>query len=90
MEPESAEWELELHRRLLAGQHQAFADLYDQYAAVVFGVAIRVTCNRQAAVHASGQTLQQHLCTPPFWASQWRSSDSRTSSNASLLRQPAG
>ena len=49
-----------------------------------------LTCNRQAAVNASGQTLQQHLCTPPFWASKLRSSDSRTSSNASLLRQPAG
>src|SRR5439155_7083756 len=49
-----------------------------------------LTCNRQAAVNASGQTLQQHLCTPPFWASKLRSSDSRTSSNASLIRKPAG
>ena len=53
MEPESAEWDLGLHRRLLARQHQAFADLYDQYAAVVFGVAMRVTCNRQAAEDVS-------------------------------------
>jgi RNA polymerase sigma-70 factor, ECF subfamily len=49
MEPESANWTLGLHRRLVAREHQAFVDLYDQYTAVVFGVAIRVTCNRQAA-----------------------------------------
>lgn len=53
MEPESADWELGLHQRLLIRQHQAFADLYDQYAAVVFGVAMRVTCNRQAAEDVS-------------------------------------
>jgi RNA polymerase sigma-70 factor (ECF subfamily) len=53
MEPESADWELGLHRRLLARQHPAFADLYDQYAAVVFGVAMRVTGNRQAAEDVS-------------------------------------
>jgi RNA polymerase sigma-70 factor (ECF subfamily) len=53
MEPESADWELGLHRRLLAHQHPAFADLYDQYAAVVFGVAMRVTGNRQAAEDVS-------------------------------------
>src|SRR4051794_23789125 len=49
MEPKSVEWELGLHRRLVAGKHPALADLYDQYAAVVFGVAMRVTGNRQAA-----------------------------------------
>jgi RNA polymerase sigma-70 factor (ECF subfamily) len=49
MEPESVEWELGLHRRLVAGRDQAFADLYDHYAAVVFGMAMRVTSNRQAA-----------------------------------------
>jgi len=49
MEPDSASWDLGLQRRLVAGSHRAFADLYDQYAAVVFGVALRVTCNRQAA-----------------------------------------
>ena len=49
MEPDSASWDLGLQRRLVAGSHPAFADLYDQYAAVVFGVAMRVTCNRQAA-----------------------------------------
>ena len=37
-------WEHRLHRRLMAGEHPAFVDLYDQYAAVVFGVAMRVTC----------------------------------------------
>ena len=53
MEPESLEWELGLHRRLVAGHPDAFADLYDQYAAVVFGVAMRVTSNRQAAEDVS-------------------------------------
>jgi len=49
MEPESVFWERRLHRRLLEGEHPAFADLYDQFAAVVFGVALRVTANTQAA-----------------------------------------
>src|SRR5437870_8253479 len=49
-----------------------------------------LACHRQAAVNASGQTLQQRLCTPPFWASKVRSSDSRTSCNASLIRTPGG
>ena len=53
MEPESLEWELGLRRRLVAGHRDAFADLYDQYAAVVFGVAMRVTSNRQAAEDVS-------------------------------------
>jgi len=53
MEPESTDWEQGLQRRLVAGSHPAFADLYDQYAAVVFGVAMRVTCNRQAAEDVS-------------------------------------
>ena len=53
MEPESLFWERRLHKRLLAGEHPAFADLYDQFASVVFGVAMRVTCNRQAAEDVS-------------------------------------
>src|SRR5438876_1478667 len=44
----------------------------------------------QAAVNTTGQPLQQRLCTPPFWASRLRSSDSRTSCNASLIRTPGG
>lgn len=53
MEPESVEWERRLHGRLLARQHTAFVDLYDQFAAVVFGVAMRVTGSRQAAEDVS-------------------------------------
>jgi len=53
VEPDSLFWEHRLHRRLMGGEHPAFADLYDQYAAVVFGVALRVTCNRQAAEDVS-------------------------------------
>src|SRR5262249_47590232 len=44
----------------------------------------------QAAVNTTGQPLQQRLGTPPFWASKLRSSDSRTSCNASLIRTPGG
>src|SRR3989442_7749536 len=43
-----------------------------------------------AAVHTTGQTLHQRLCTPPFLASRVRSSDARTSCNASLIRKPGG
>src|SRR6266568_3981964 len=43
-----------------------------------------------AAVNTTGQTLQQRLCTPPFLASRVRSSDARTSCNASLIRTPGG
>jgi RNA polymerase sigma factor (sigma-70 family) len=46
-------WERRLHQRLVAHEHPAFADLYDQFAAVVFGVAMRVTCSRQAAEDVS-------------------------------------
>ena len=53
VEPESFFWERRLRQRLVAGEHPAFADLYDQFAAVVFGVALRVTCDRQAAEDVS-------------------------------------
>src|SRR5262249_41750109 len=39
----------------------------------------------QAAVNTTGQPLQQRLCMPPFLALRLRSSDSRTSCNASLI-----
>ena len=76
MEPESAEWQLGLHGRLLARQHQAFADLYDQYAAVVFGVAMRVTCNRQAAEDVSQAVFLEAWEHPDHFDSargSWRS-----------------
>src|SRR6266516_2201616 len=40
-----------------------------------------LTCNRQAAVNASGQTLQQHLCTP----AQYPSTTSPASSSTPAL-----
>src|SRR4029450_3038844 len=43
-----------------------------------------------AAVNTTSQTLQQRLGTPPFLASRVRSSDARTSCNASLIRTPGG
>jgi RNA polymerase sigma-70 factor (ECF subfamily) len=53
MEPEAANWERRVHERLVAGERSAFADLYDQFASVVFGVAMRVTGQRQAAEDVS-------------------------------------
>src|SRR5262245_49552985 len=43
-----------------------------------------------AAVNTISQTLSQRLGTPPFLASRVRSSDARTSCNASLMRTPGG
>src|SRR5437879_8763674 len=43
-----------------------------------------------AAVHTTSQPRQQRLGTPPFLASRVRSSDARTSCNASLIRTPGG
>ena len=50
----------------------------------------RIPCDIESAVNATGQTFQQRLCRPPFWACRLRSSDSRTSCNASLIRKPGG
>ncbi len=44
----------------------------------------------EAAVNAPSQALQQRLCRPPFFASRLRSSESRTSCKASLIRKPGG
>jgi RNA polymerase sigma-70 factor (ECF subfamily) len=41
--------ERRLHERMLAGDAGALAELYDQFGSVVFGVALRVTTDRQAA-----------------------------------------
>jgi RNA polymerase sigma factor (sigma-70 family) len=43
------EWERDLRDRLIAGDETAVADLYDQYASFVFGLARRVTGDRTAA-----------------------------------------
>ena len=43
------EWERGLRDRLIAGDESAVADLYDQYASFVFGLARRVTGDRTAA-----------------------------------------
>jgi RNA polymerase sigma-70 factor (ECF subfamily) len=53
VEPEASDWERQLHRHLVDGERPAFADLYDQFAGVVFGVAMRVTGNHQAAEDVS-------------------------------------
>ena len=44
----------------------------------------------QAPVDAGGQPAQLLLCEPPFFASRFRWSDSRTSSSASAIRKPGG
>ena len=50
----------------------------------------RRTCTIEAALNATGQTRQQRLYTPPFCAGRLRSSESRTSCNAALIRTPGG
>src|SRR5215475_12455913 len=49
-----------------------------------------LACDIQSAVNATDETFQPRLCTPPFCACRLRSSDSRTSCNASLIRTPGG
>jgi RNA polymerase sigma factor (sigma-70 family) len=49
--------ELALHERLLAGDVTALADAYDSFAVVVYGVALRVTGDRQAAEDVTQDTL---------------------------------
>jgi RNA polymerase sigma factor (sigma-70 family) len=46
-----------LHQRLLTGDVTALAEAYDQYAAIVFGVALRVTGDRQAAEDVTQEAL---------------------------------
>ncbi len=48
------------------------------------------TYDLQATVNATGQTRQQRFGRPPFFARRLRSSESRTSCNASLIRKPGG
>jgi RNA polymerase sigma factor (sigma-70 family) len=43
------DWERGLRDRLIAGDESAVADLYDQFASFVFGLARRVTGDRSAA-----------------------------------------
>lgn len=44
----------------------------------------------QSPVDAVGQTAQLLFCESPFFASKFRSIDSRTSSKASAIRRPGG
>jgi RNA polymerase sigma factor (sigma-70 family) len=48
-----------LHQRLLTGDVNALAEAYDRYAAIVFGVALRVTRDRQAAEDVTQETLME-------------------------------
>src|SRR5215831_8754001 len=50
----------------------------------------RLTCHLQSGVNTASQMCQQRLCRPPFFARRLRSSESRTSCNASRLRKPGG
>jgi RNA polymerase sigma factor (sigma-70 family) len=49
--------ERRLHQRLLSRDVAALADAYDQFAGVVFGVALRVTTDRHAAEDVTQETL---------------------------------
>lgn len=44
-----AQWDQELHGRILLGDADAFDELYDQYAPMVYGMALRVIRDRTAA-----------------------------------------
>lgn len=44
----------------------------------------------QPPIDATRQSFQERLGTPPFFASRFRWSDSRTSPNASAIRRPGG
>jgi RNA polymerase sigma factor (sigma-70 family) len=46
-----------LHARLLSREVAALADTYDQFAPTVFGVALRVTSDRQAAEDVTQEVL---------------------------------
>ena len=45
----SGEWELAVRDRLVAQDHTALSDLYDQFGSYVFGLAARVIGDRHAA-----------------------------------------
>jgi RNA polymerase sigma factor (sigma-70 family) len=45
----SAAWESQLHQRLVARDREALADCYDQYAVLVYTVALRTIGDRGAA-----------------------------------------
>src|SRR5579859_3936152 len=45
----SVEEDRRLHERMVVGDLEALAELYDQFGSVVFGVALRVTTDRHAA-----------------------------------------
>jgi RNA polymerase sigma factor (sigma-70 family) len=49
--------ERRLHQRLLSRDMAALAEAYDQYGAIVFGVALRVTTDRHAAEDVTQETL---------------------------------
>jgi RNA polymerase sigma-70 factor (ECF subfamily) len=48
-EAHARSWEDELHVRLAAGDETALGDLYDQFAAYVYGLALRITASEAAA-----------------------------------------
>src|SRR5581483_2243240 len=45
----AGDWELEVRRRLEAGEEQALTDVYEQYSSFVYGLALRVIGDRRAA-----------------------------------------
>jgi RNA polymerase sigma-70 factor (ECF subfamily) len=49
----SGSWEREVRLRLLAGDHAALAEVYDQYSSLVYGLAYRVIGDARAAEDVS-------------------------------------
>jgi len=60
----SGEWEAEVRARLVAGNEQALAEVYDQFASFVFGLAQRVIGDPRAAEDVS-QEVFLHLWEHP-------------------------
>lgn len=56
--------DFELKQRLIAGDESALAETYDMYAAVVFGLATRVTADKMAAEDVT-QEVFLHLWEHP-------------------------
>jgi RNA polymerase sigma-70 factor (ECF subfamily) len=55
----STGWESELHQRLVAGDERALAMAYDQYSAVVYGIAKRVTNDTSFAADVTQEVFVQ-------------------------------
>jgi len=52
-----SDWEHEVRDRLVAGDHSALADIYDQFSSFVYGLAMRVIGDTRAAEDVSQEVF---------------------------------